>query len=467
MLTRRSAPPAAAATAPSSRHEALLDEKAIPATVNRLAFPIILENLFQTALGTVDMLMVSRLGPAAIAGVGTAQQITFLYISALAAITIGTTALVARFTGAGQPDDANRVAKQSITLGIVLSILLGAINLLFAEQIIALLGPETEVVAIGATFLRITAGPAIFFLMMFVAGAILRGAGDSRTPMLVTGLINIVNAALAYVLIFGYLGLPALGVAGSAWATTISRAVGCIILFSMLLRGKVRMSVAGRQGWRPDLGLMRRILRVGVPSMIEQLLFSAGMAAYSVIAIQLGTVVYATQRITFQILGLSFMPGFGYAMAATTLTGQSLGAKRPDLAHRTTWYAVAAAAVWMTSLGVVFFLFGEPLMRLFTDDAEMVVLGAIALQVIAFSQPFQAPGQVLAGSLRGAGDTRFPMVVTSASAWFIRVPFGYLFGIVLGMGLPGMYVSAVLDGAFRAAMAYLRYRTGKWQSIPV
>jgi MATE family multidrug resistance protein len=439
----------------------------IGSLVNRLAWPVILENLFQTLLGVVDMLMVSRLGSDAIAGVGTATQVMFVVNATFAAITVGTTVLVARFTGAGQPDEANRVAKQSLLLGVMISAVVMLLGHFSAEPVVRLMGAEPQVVTLGGGYLRIVSQTAIFLVTMFVAGGALRGAGDTRTPMLVTGFINLVNAVASYVLIFGHLGLPALGVDGSAWGAGVARAAGTAIMLVVLLRGRRRVSIAGREGWGFHPDLIQRVLRLGIPSMFEQLLLSGGMLLYSVITISLGTTVYATQRITFNALSISFLPGFGFAMAATALTGQSLGAKQPDVAERATWYAVRVAAIWMSSMGLMLILAGQPIMRLFSQDPEIVVLGAAALRVIALSQPFQAFGQVLAGGLRGAGDTRFPMGVTFAGIWLVRLPLGYLMGPLLGYGLPGVYVSNVLDAFVRAGACFLRYRTGRWRQIEV
>jgi putative MATE family efflux protein len=258
-----------------------------------------------------------------------------------------------------------------------------------------------------------------------------------------------------------------MGVAGAAWGAGIARAVGSALLITVLLRGQTVISISGRTGWKPDFAFVRRILKIGLPSMAEQLLMSGGVLLYGIIAISLGTLVYATQRITFQIISISFMPGMGFAMAATAIVGQYLGAKRADLAGRASGYAMRMAIIWMTAMGLAAAIFGNQVMRLFTNDPQMIRLGAQALLVIALSQPFQAIGQVLAGSLRGAGDTRFPMVATFAGVWLIRLPLGYLFGPVLGWGLSGIYVANVIDSVARALANWLRYRTGSWRYIEV
>ncbi len=435
--------------------------------VNTLAWPVILENLFQTALGTASMIMVADLGAAAVAGVGTATQILFVLQAAFGAVTTGTTVLIARAIGAGQDDEANLITKQSLVLGTILAAVLGLIGYLYSDSLIRMLGAEPDVVALGGGYLRITMVSGLVLLGMFVISGALRGAGDTRTPMVVTGLINVINVAVAYLLIFGELGLPALGVDGAAWAAAISRAIGVAILLWLLVRGKGVLNIRGLDGWLPNTSIYVRITRLGTPSMLEQLAMSGGMLIYGIIAISLGTTVYAVQRITFQALSISFMPGLGFAMAATAMVGQCLGARRADLSEISTWYSVKMAVAWMTIMGVLMVAFAGPIMRIFTDDLEMIVLGVDALKVIAFSQPFMGIAQVLAGSLRGAGDTQFPMFSTTLGVWVIRLPLGYLFGPVLGWGLSGIYMSNILDAVVRSVAQLLRYRSGKWRDIEV
>lgn len=300
-----------------------------------------------------------------------------------------------------------------------------------------------------------------------MVGAALRGAGDTQTPMKVTAFINLVHIVIAYGLIFGHFGLPRLGVAGSAWAASFSRMTGTAILVAVLLRGRAPVSLRGRGGWRPDLQLIQRLFRIGVPSMVEQGLLSVGMLLYGVLVIRMGTKIYAAQRITFQMISLSFMPGIGFATAATTLVGQSLGAGDPERAERGAWRATFSALTWMSTMGFLVAALGRPLMRLFIDDPEIIQMGADALKVIALTQPPQAFAQVLAGALRGAGDTRFPMWVTTAGIWLIRLPLAYLFGPVMRLSLAMIYVSNIVDGTVRAILVYMRFRRGHWKEIEV
>jgi putative MATE family efflux protein len=287
--------------------------------------------------------------------------------------------------------------------------------------------------------------------------------------MLVALGINLVNVVVAFVLIFGYLGFPALGVTGSAWGAAIGRTAGAVALLVILVRGGGRsgLRLTGGPGWRPDPALIGRLARIGLPSAGEQLSRSVGMLLFSTIVISLGTTVFAAQRITFNILSLSFLPGFGFSMAATALTGQALGAQLPERARRATWCAVRYGAAWMSSMGAVFLLAAPLLIRPFTDDPEILAVGAPALRVLAFGQPQQALAIVLAGGLRGAGDTRFPLLTTSVSMWLIRLPVAWYFVTQLGWGLPGAYASFVFGSTLEALAMYLRFRAGRWQRLKV
>jgi MATE family multidrug resistance protein len=436
--------------------------------VVRLAWPVILENLLQTMIGVVDMLMVSRLGREAIAGVGVANQILFVVFAGVGALAMGTTVMVARFTGARQAQMASRALQQSIFLCVLLAAMLTTAGTAGSHWMVQVLGPEPEVVRLGGDYLHVVFLFSFFLVAMFVLGAALRGAGDSKTPMLVTALSNVINAAVAYALIFGVAGLPALGVIGSAWGAVCARVAGTVLLLLVLVRGRAGLYLPLRPaGWAVDLSLARRILAVGIPSMIEQLSRSGGMLVYSTVVISLGTMVFATQRITFNVLGVAFMPGFGFGMAATALTGQSLGARRPEQARLATWFAMRSCIIWMSLAALTFFFLGEQIMRLFTNDPEIVQLGALCLKIVAFGQPLQAISMVTAGGLRGAGDTRYPMLVTSASMWLVRIPVAYMLAVRAGLGLPGAFYSFLFGSLLEASLNFLRYRAGKWQRIEV
>ena len=461
---------APAVPARSTPAPAVLDDnRSIRRLVFGLAWPVIVENLLQTAVGMVDLLMVSRLGAAAIAGVGIGTQILFVIFMSIGALAVSTTALVARRTGEQRPAEASRVLKQSVLLALGAGVLLALCGVPAAEHIVRLLGAESTVVTLGGSYLRITFLFSGFLIASFVLGAGLRGVGDSRKPMMAAMLINVVNISLDYVLIFGHLGFPALGVEGAAWAAAIGRSSGAAVLAFFLLRAssRQRLSLLGREGWRPDLDIIRRLVQIGLPSLIEGLSRSLGFLMFSTIVIGLGTTVFAAQRVVFALMSLSFMPGFAFGIAASALTGQALGAERPDRARRATWFAVRSALLWMGSLAVLFFFGGPWLTRLFTSDPEIVRIGSSGLKALALGQPFFACSMVLAGALRGAGDTRFPMLTSSVGMWVVRLPTAWWFALELGWGLPGAFASFALGSAIEATIMTWRYRRGHWASIKV
>lgn len=207
---------------------------------------------------------------------------------------------------------------------------------------------------------------------------------------------------------------------------------------------------------------------------------SLGILVYSFIVIGMGEIVFATSRLALNAVFLSQMPGFGFAMAATTLVGQSLGAKQPERARLGAHLSTRSALLWMSVMGAIFFFFGEPILRFFTDDPRLVTLGTEALRVIAFSQPPLALAFVLAGALRGAGDVRYPMVVTTVAVWIVRLPIGAFLGLPilcipftsvcvpgLGLGLVGIYAALIVEASFRAVLMYSRFRKGHWETMKV
>jgi putative MATE family efflux protein len=222
------------------------------------------------------------------------------------------------------------------------------------------------------------------------------------------------------------------------------------------------------------------MLRIGIPSALEQLFMSLGILVFSFMVIGMGEVIFATSRLAVNAVFLSQMPGMGFSVAATTLVGQSLGARSPRRALLGAQLSVRSAIVWMTVMGVVFYFFGEQILTVFTDDPRLLSLGGDAMKVIAFNQPALAIAFVLGGALRGAGDVRFPMWVTSLAVWLVRLPVGAFLGLPqvcvpftgvctegLGLGLVGVYLGLVVEGTVRAVLFFFRFRGGKWQRIKV
>jgi MATE family multidrug resistance protein len=422
-----------------------------------LATPIIGENLLQTAVGAVDTFMVARLGAAAVAGVGIGFELVFFIISILSAIDIGATVLVSQAIGAGQQERANRLARQAIVWGLLLALPVSIAMFVAAPTLISLFGAAPAVTAAATTYLQVTAATSMALFLSFVCGAVLRGAGDSRTPLQAAILANVVNVIVAYVLIVGHLGLPALGVAGSALGAASGRSLGAAYMLVTMARGRKAISLRGSWGWRPQLTTARQLLTLGVPAAMEQVLSSgAFMVLVGVVAL-IGTHALAAQQITFTALSLAFLPAFGFSIATTALVGQSIGARVPADARKASRIALRWALVWMGIGGVLAFLFSERVMNVFSADPAVIGSGTSALRALSVALPFWGLWFVSSGSLRGSGDTRTPLLIGASTMW-LSVLIAWIAVRWFAGGLGTVWFAFVLTTAPASLLMWWTYR---------
>lgn len=437
-------------------------------TVFVLALPAIIEMILQTAVGVVDTAMVGRIGSNALAGVGLGNQIMMLFNVVIAAIGTGTTALVARLTGANQPREAGKVAEQAVYIAIAIALLVMAILIPWSDNLLALFFKTTdsEVIELGSVYVSTVALALVFNYSLILINGTLRGAGDTRTPMRITLVVNAINIIGNYFLIYGIGPFPELGVQGAALSTAFSHMIGGILAFLSLLRSP---KIAVRFGWRihPDLQIIKRILRIGIPAALEQGSMRVGGLIYTILIASLGTVSYAAHQVALNAESLSFNPGFGFSLAATTLVGQRLGAMQAEEAGRSGHAAVHMAMVIMAIMGVVFFFFAEQIVWIFNREAEVVELASICLRIVAIAQPALAAQMVYSGALRGAGDTKGILWITLSGFFVIRLSLSYVLAIVFQMGLVGAWIAMVIDLYFRATLSWLRFHKGSWKSLEV
>ncbi|MCL6451110.1 MAG: MATE family efflux transporter [Acetobacteraceae bacterium] len=428
----------------------------------RLALPAMGEMVLHMAVWMIDTAMVGRLGAAALSSVGLGGQVYFSALFAVGAVGVGCTALVARHVGEGRLDRAGFYGGQSITLSLALGVLLTSAAWLAAPGVFRLAGLGREVSASGVVYLRILSLAAPFHLSNLAAGAILRGSGDARTPLFVAGLTNLINALADYLLIFGVGGFPRLGVRGAALASAAGVAAGSLAYVAVYLSGRPRVRpgrsslfpLRPREAWR--------VLRLSIPAGLESLLMDGARTVNTFIITVLGTVPFAAAQVAIAAESLSFMPGYGFTLAASVLAGQNLGAGQHRRAVGETWQSLRMAVAVMGGMGLVFLLFPRPLTSLFTTDAGVVREAARCLFVAAFAQPFLAITEVLCGALRGAGDTRTPLGITVLGAWGLRVPLVFLAVRVAGLSLVYAWVVMVVEWAVRAVVSAALFRRGRW-----
>ncbi len=431
-----------------------------------LAWPVIITLLLESLVGLIDTLMVGRLGAAAVAAVGVGAQILSAVSVAMTAVGTGTLVLVARHVGAREPRAAERVLGQSIIAAFGLSVGCIIPVIVFAPQLVALFGVDAAVVAHGSGFVRLVMLSIPQSAVLFVLGSALRGAGDTRTPLFIGITVNVINVISNYVLIFGKLGFPALGVRGSALATTLAFTSGTVMGLVLLGRGRLVLGLT-RQHFRPQVATIRRVLAIGYPAAGEQMLMQIGFFFYLVFAARYGTSAVAAYFIGVRILALSFLPGFGFAAAAAALVGQNLGAHRPDVAERSGWESNRLAMYLMSACGIVIFLAARPIAALFVDDPAVVTDAVSFIRTLAAAQPLMGMDFTLGGALRGAGDTRFPLVAVFVGFYGCRLAFAYVAAITLHLSLPWVWFALVGDYAARAGLKGWRFYSGRWKHVAV
>lgn len=448
------------------QRKASVSRQELVQAVWQLAWPVIVTLLLESLVGLVDTLMVGRLGANAVAAVGVGAQILNSLSIAMTAVGTGTLALVARSIGAGQRDFAERVVAQSLLAAFVLSCACIVPVVVFADTVVGWFGVEPRVRELGTWFTRLVMFSIPQSAALFVIGSALRAAGDTRTPLWIGALVNVINVVGNYVLIFGALGLPALGVRGSALATVIAFTVGMVFGLALLFRGRLTLRLEPHH-FTLDFALIRRVLRIGYPAATEQLLMQVGFFLYLVFAARYGTSAVAAYFIGVRILALSFLPGYGFAAAAAALVGQNLGARQPSLARRSGWESNRLAVYLMSACGVAIIALARPIASAFVDDPAVIQDTVLFIWALGISQPFMAVDFTLGGALRGAGDTRFPLVAVFVGFYGCRLGCAYLASQVFHLELQWLWFSLVGDYIARAALKTWRFRGDRWQKIRV
>jgi putative MATE family efflux protein len=439
-------------------------EPSVRRRVLTLAGPAVLEQLLNMSVGLADTYIVGHLGAAPLAAVGLSMQSLSLFWALFGAIGVGSTALVARRIGAKEPEAANAVARQSVLLALSIGIIVAVILWVGAPHFLGWLGAEPEVVERGSAYMRAVASTVYMLSILFIGSAIMRGAGDTRTPMLVMLVINVVNIVVAYALAYGVGPLPRLEVLGSGIGAATARGLGGLLIILLLVRGGCPVKI-GAKFPRPDVKIIGQILRIGLPAAGEQLLMRFGQLVLATFITDLGTAAYAAHQVTIQALSVAYMPGWGFALAATALVGQELGANRPERATQSAYEALRTTVIVMTIMGTLVAVFPAQVMGIFTNDPAVIAAGIPIIRIAGLVIPFLGISFTLAGGLRGAGDTVSVLIILGVCIWGLRVANAYWLGPHLG--LTGIWLAIGADFIGRAVLFAFRFRSGKWRLVKV
>lgn len=436
-----------------------------------LAWPTFIELTLASLTSMVDMMMVGNLGPAAISSVSLAGQPKFILMTVFMSMCTGSTALVARCRGANDPERANHFVRQSLTLTFCLSVISTILGLIFIRPLIRLMdlsGSISSTVFEGTvTYLRIQIYALIPMALTFCITAVLRGAGKTRSSMVYNLTANVVNVIFNYLLIEGHFGFPRLEVAGASIATAIGQIVAFIIAVIVITRKNGYLRIKFGDSFKPDFSSLREISKIGVPAMVENVVMRVGVIIFTNAVTSLGDQDFATHNVCMNINSMSFMTGNAFATAATSLMGQSLGKKRPDMGEVYTKYTRRLGLCLAGLLMIGFSVFGKYVIALYNDDPYIINTGRIILLFVAFLQPFQNSQFITAGALRGAGDTKSIAKIILVTTVGVRAGLALILVIWLKFGLYGAWASLVLDQMLRSFLVIRRYNSGKWKLIRV
>jgi len=431
-----------------------------------IAWPAMAERAFAAVASMISMIMVGSLGPWAIASIGLAMMPRFLMFTVVVALNIGTTALIARSRGAGDQAKANSYLRQAAIMGVVCSIAVGAVGYIFAEPLIRLMGATEDAALVGGTvFLQIQSLGFIFVGIPVTITAALRGIGDSRSPMIYNTVATIINIFLNFLLIEGNWGFPRLEIVGASIAVILGQVAATLIALFIIMRKRNYISLNPMMPIRINWLQLRDILRIGIPAMGEQVILRTAMMVVNRIVASLGTNDFAAHHIATNFMTFTMINGESFSTSATTLIGQSIGKKRPDMAQAYTSRCRKSGLIGAIVLGTFFIFLRQPLAGLYTDYVEVIQTSVQLILILALLQPFQASQFIVSGALRGAGDTFAVAVVNFVSALVLRPILAAVAIFILGLGAAGAWYAFLVDQVVRSFLIMLRFNSGKWKKV--
>jgi putative MATE family efflux protein len=427
-----------------------------------LAIPMVLEMVLESLFAVVDVFWVGRLGSDAVATVGLTESMLLLVFSIAMGLSLSTTAMVARRIGEKDPADAAVAGVQAIFLGLVISVLVGVPCVFFAPHLLRLMGASPEIVSMGSGYARIALGGSGVVLLLFLNNAIFRGAGDAAIAMRLLWVSNIINLILDPCLIFGLGPFPRLGVTGAALATFTGRGIGVLYQFYRLLRGTERIRVL-RSQIRLNLDVLLRLLRVSLSGVLQFAIAQTSWIGLVRIVSFFGAFAVAGYTIAIRIVIFAILPSWGLSNAAATLVGQNLGAHQPERAETSVWRTGFYNMLFLGGVGVIFVLFAQPIVRLFSHDPDVVPLAVACLRIVSCGNIGYSYAMVMLQAFNGAGDTVTPTIVNFFGFWLFEIPLAYWLAIREGMHSGGVYWSIVVAEGSIAVASVLLFRQGRWK----
>lgn len=431
-----------------------------------LSIPMILEMLMESIFAIVDIAYVSQVSVNAVATIGLTESVITLIYALAIGLSMAATAVVARRIGEKDVQGARVAAVQAIGLGILISILLGIVGLLYAEEILALMGGEPDLIAEGSGYTRFLIGGNITIMLLFLINAIFRGAGDASIAMWALVLSNGLNIILDPIFIFGWGPVPEYGVMGAAIATNIGRGSAVIFQLGILFFGWSKIKLALKD-LVVNVKVMVNLIKVSLGGIAQFLIGTSSWVFLMRIMSEFGSEVLAGYTIAIRVIMFTLMPAWGMSNAAATLVGQNLGAQQPERAEISVWKTGKYNAYFMGLVSLIYLLFAKTIISLFNDTPSVVESGSRCLQIIAVGYVFYAYGMVVSQAFNGAGDTKTPTKINFFSFWMFQLPIAYIAALVLDWGATGVFVAITAAEMLLAVMAIVWFKKGNWKKVQV
>jgi len=431
----------------------------------KMAVPATTETVLVGIMGIVDTIMVGTISTAAIAAVGITNQPRFLVLSLIIALNTGVTAIVARRKGEGDVASAQSSLKQAIILSFIFSLMLTVSAYLFARPLLSFAGAGSDIIDDSVTFFRITMLSIPFTSLSMTIIAAQRGAGNTRISMWVNIIANAVKIVFSFLLIGGHLGFPMLGIRGAAIGTIIGFVVALVMSIYSVSGKSSELDILSLKGWRFTKQTLHGFTNVGSGALVEQLFMRFGFFMFVKVVAGLGTMAITIHHICMNIVMLSFCFADGLGIASATLVGQSLGAKRPDMAMIYGKVCQRIGLTLSTIMSFVFIFGRRGLIGMFTSEPEIITTGSYLILILAVITFAQISQFIISGALRGAGDAKYVAFVAFVTIGILRPGLAWVFAFPMGLGLIGIWFAFLADQAIRLALNYARFATAKWVNI--
>ena len=431
-----------------------------------LAAPLVLTQLLMTAMGVVDSAIVGRLGPAELGAVGLGG----IWVWTITCFFVGTSnavqTFVAQLHGSGRPRECGTWSWQGLASVVPLAGIAACLLYFFVESMIQMLAPTDSIAPLATGYIRARSFGIMGITAAVTLSSFFRGIGDTRTPLLATFVANLANLFLDFGLVYGWFGMPKLGVVGAGIATSISEWIYFGVIAFIFLRPTIAKNF-NTNFHRPTLAEVKRLWRMGIPIGGQWTIEMLSFAVFTTFVARMGDAAMAASHAYILLLSLSFMQAVGISIATTTLVGRYIGARQLEFVSISLQSSLRLAAILAAIIAGLFVLIPKFLLGIFSSDPDVIAYGAPLLVVGAFYQFFDAIAIVTEGALRGAGDTRIPFVARCLISWLVFLPLAYLFAVPLGWGLTGAWIGGLFSMILLTAFLVLRFRSGAWRSIRI